>query len=43
MKLIIEKLLEGQDLDQSESKNVMLSIMSGEYDGAQISGFLILL
>ena len=41
MKFIIEKLLEDQDLNQSESKNVMLEIMSGEYDDAQISGFLI--
>ena len=43
MKFIIEKLLESQDLNQSESKNVMLEIMSGEYDDAQISGFLIAL
>ena len=43
MKFIIEKLLEDQDLNQSESKNVMLEIMSGEYDDAQISGFLIAL
>ena len=41
MKFIIEKLLEGQDLNQSESKNIMLEIMSGEFDDAQISGFLI--
>ena len=43
MKLIIEKLLENQDLNQSESKNVMLEIMSGEYDDVQIAGFLIAL
>ena len=43
MKFIIEELLESQDLNQSESKNVMLEIMSGEYDDAQISGFLIAL
>ena len=43
MKLIIEKLLGSQDLNQSESKNVMLEIMSEKYDDVQIAGFLIAL
>ena len=43
MKFIIEKLLEKQDLSQSESKNIMLEIMSGEYDDIQIAGFLVAL
>jgi anthranilate phosphoribosyltransferase len=41
MKYIIEKLLDGVDLKQQEARDVMLKIMSGEYDDAQISGFLI--
>ena len=43
MKQIIEKLLGNQDLIQDEAHNVMLQIMSGEFDDAQISGFLIAL
>lgn len=41
MKLIIEQLLNQQDLTQKESRDIMRNIMSGEYDNAQISGFLI--
>jgi anthranilate phosphoribosyltransferase len=41
MKYIIEKLLNGINLTQEEARSVMLRIMSGEYDDAQISGFLI--
>ncbi|SVB99506.1 uncharacterized protein METZ01_LOCUS252360, partial [marine metagenome] len=43
MKYIIEKLLDGVDLKQQEARDVMLKIMSGEYDDVQISGFLIAL
>jgi len=43
MKLIIEKILDYQNLSQEESREVMCSIMSGEYNDAQISGFLIAL
>ncbi len=43
MKIIIEKLLGNQSLAQEESRDVMFKIMSGEYDDAQISGFLIAL
>ena len=43
MKQILEQLLNKQDLKRDEAFNVMLSIMSGEYDDAQISGFLIAL
>ena len=43
MKKIIEKLLDKQDLTQSESKNIMLQIMSGDFSDVQISGFLIAL
>jgi len=43
MKKIIEQLLGHQSLTQKESRNVMYSIMSGEFNDAQISGFLIAL
>lgn len=43
MKLIIEQLLDCQSLTQAESRNVMFEIMSGQYDDAQIAGFLIAL
>ena len=43
MKLIIEKLLDQKSLTQEEARDVMFQIMSGEYDDAQISGFLIAL
>jgi len=43
MKQILEKLLSNISLSQEESHNIMLSIMSGEFNDAQISGFLIAL
>ena len=43
MKIIIEKLLGNQSLAQEESRDVMFKIISGEYDDAQIAGFLIAL
>ncbi len=43
MKQIIEKLLGNQALSQDEARDVMEKIMSGEFDDAQISGFLIAL
>ena len=43
MKEMIEKLLGSQSLTQEESRDVMFKIMSGEYDDAQIAGFLIAL
>ena len=43
MKQTIEKLLGNQSLTQEESRDVMCRIMSGEYDDAQIAGFLIAL
>jgi len=43
MKHIIEKLLSRISLTQEESHNVMFKIMSGEFDDAQIAGFLIAL
>jgi anthranilate phosphoribosyltransferase len=43
MKNIVEKLLENQNLTQEESREVMFKIMSGEFDDAQIAGFLIAL
>ena len=43
MNQIIEKLLELVNLTQQESRDVMFEIMSGKYDDAQISGFLIAL
>ena len=43
MKHVLEQLLDKQNLTIEEAFNVMLSIMSGEYDDAQIAGFLIAL
>jgi len=43
MKFIIEQLLDKENLAQEEARDVMLKIMSGEYDDAQIAGFLIAL
>ena len=43
MKLIIEQLLDQISLTQEEARDVMFQIMSGEYNDAQISGFLIAL
>jgi len=43
MKQTIEKLLGNQSLTQEESRDVMFRIMSGEYNDAQIAGFLIAL
>ena len=39
MRQILEHLLTKQDLTREKAFNVMLSIMSGEHDDAQISGF----
>jgi len=43
MKQNIEKLLNNISLTQEESHDIMLKIMSGEFNDAQISGFLIAL
>jgi len=43
MKQILEQLLNQQNLTRDEAYNIMLSIMSGEYDDAQIAGFLMAL
>jgi len=43
MKQILEQLLNQHNLTQDEAYNIMLSIMSGEYDDAQIAGFLMAL
>ncbi len=43
MKQILEQLLHKQDLSRGDAFNVMLSIMSGEYDDPQIAGFLMAL
>ena len=43
MKQVIEKLLSNISLSQEESHDVMLKIMSGVFNDAQISGFLIAL
>jgi len=43
MKIILEKLLNNISLNQEESRDLMFKIMSGEYDDAQIAGFLIAL
>jgi anthranilate phosphoribosyltransferase len=43
MKQILERLLDKQNLTRDEAFDVMLSIMSGEYDDAQIAGFLMAL
>ena len=41
MKNIIDKLLVHQSLTQDEAKSVMTKIMTGEYNNAQIAGFLV--
>ncbi len=43
MKKILEKLLRGENLSKNEANNIMLSIMSGEFNDAEIAGFLIAL
>jgi len=43
MKHVLEQLLDKQNLTVNEAFNMMLSIMSGEYDDAQIAGFLLAL
>ena len=43
MKFTIEQLLDQKSLTQEEAREVMGKIMSGKYDDAQISGFLIAL
>ena len=43
MKQILDQLLGGDDLSRDEAFDVMLSIMSGEFDDAQIAGFLMAL
>ena len=43
MKQILEQLLNQHNLTPVEAYNIMLSIMSGEYDDAQIAGFLMAL
>ena len=43
MKLTIEQLLDKKSLTQEEAREVMVKIMSGEYDDAKIAGFLIAL
>ena len=43
MKHVLEQLLDKQNLNVNEAFNMMLSIMSGEYDDAQIAGFLMAL
>ena len=43
MKQILEQLLNKHNLIRDEAYNIMLSIISGEYDDAQIAGFLMAL
>jgi anthranilate phosphoribosyltransferase len=43
MKSTIEQLLDQKSLTQEEAREVMVNIMSGEYDDAMIAGFLIAL
>jgi len=43
LKEILEQLLDRQDLTRAQAQEVMAEIMSGEYDDAQIAGFLIAL
>lgn len=43
MKAVLEHLLAGNDLTQEEARQTMMRIMSGEFDDAQIAGFLIAL
>jgi len=43
MKQILDQLLDGDNLSRDEAFDAMLSIMSGEFDDAQIAGFLMAL
>lgn len=43
MKQILEQLLEGNDLSNDRAFDVMLSMMSGKFNDAQIAGFLMAL
>lgn len=43
MKTTLENLLANRSLTQEEARRVMMGIMSGEYDDAQIAGFLVAL
>ena len=43
MKKILEQLLDGENLSRNQANNIMLSIMSGEFNDAQIAGFLMAL
>ena len=43
MKPILEQLLDNQNLARDDAFSIMLSIMSGEYNDAQIAGFLMAL
>ena len=43
MNIIIEKLLEKIHLSQEEARDIMFNIISGEFNNAQIAGFLIAL
>jgi len=43
MKKILENLLSGKNMSQPEARTIMVRIMSGEFDDAQISGFLVAL
>ena len=43
MKKILEQLLAGENLSRNQANNIMLSIMSGEFNDAQIAGFLMAL
>jgi len=43
MKLFIEQLLDQENLTQKSARDVMIRIMTGEYDDVQIAGFLIAL
>ena len=43
MKAILNKLLGHQDLSMDEARDVLVRIMSGEFDDTQIAGFLVAL
>jgi len=43
MKTMLDNLVAKKDLSQEEARNMMIRIMSGEFDDAQISGFLVAL
>lgn len=43
MKETLDSLVAKKDLTQEEARNMMIRIMSGEFDDAQISGFLVAL